>query len=82
MPARRCTILFGTIEEISNGMIKLRLSPEMAMQLERMVLWIPAKMVEGGSIAKVGETDPAISNWWLDKKGLKDRAIIRKAPAS
>lgn len=69
MPARRCTILYGTIIAVSPRAVKLRLAACISNDtLPWRTLWIPRQSIEGGSIMTVEDRDPAVSTFWLNRK--------------
>lgn len=70
MSNRRCTVVNGQIGQHGTLAVELILSPPVAERVQRRSLWVPRSAIEGGSILRTGDTDPAISNWWLKQRGI------------
>ncbi len=73
---RRCTVITGTIDKTASLSVELVLSGDMALCLGRRILWVPRQSIEGGALIRTGDTDPAISNWWLKARGIID--LVKK----
>lgn len=80
MSNRRCTVVNGQIGLTGTLAVELILSAQQADRLSRRSIWIPRQSIEGGSIIRTGDTDPAISNWWLKQRGIFD-LITPASPA-
>lgn len=71
MTARRCTVVSGIVSIAEEKSVCLRLDQKYWDSINRTVLWIPRRSIEGGAALRAGDRDPAVSNWWIAKRLFK-----------